>query len=106
MQHNRLSFRETLQDLAVGFVALAELHIGQQRAALCDTKHRPALAAAEEGADRDLQHVLLLPDHGPDLDTERVAEQARVRGWIDEVDDDVDALLLDAERRHLSETRR
>ena len=70
------------------------------------SRRPPILAATEEAADRHLEDVRLLPDDDPNLHAVAVAERPRGGRRIDEIDDDVDALLLDAERGHLREAGR
>ena len=50
-----------------------------------------------------LEHVRFFPHDDPHLDTVGIPERSRRGGRVGEIDDDVHALLLDAERRDLRE---
>ena len=65
-----------LEDLPFALVALPELHRLQAGTAVFDDEHGPSLAAPEERADRDLQHVVVAPDDDAHLDAIAVAERA------------------------------
>src|SRR5262245_50591014 len=102
MQDDRGAGLEAARDLPVALVALTELHGLTTHASLLDDEHGPAFALAEETSDRDLEHAVVLPQDDADLNAIAITETRRFAG-IREIDDDVDALLLDAERRDLHE---
>src|SRR5690606_32492921 len=80
---------------------------GRQRGrAVDDAVDGPLRAAAEERGYGYLQHVVVFPHDDRDLDAIAVAERLPRRLRVREVDDHVDALLLDPERRNLREAER
>src|SRR5690606_32300230 len=91
------------EDLSLGRVAAADGDGAGAGVAVLDSEDGPGVGGAEEGAGGDLQDVGLLPDDDAGLDTEAVAEGGAGLGRIGEVDDDPDALLLDAEGGDLRE---
>ncbi len=103
MEDDGVAGGEAAAHLGLDAVALADLDDLRARAAVLDHEHRPALATAEEAADRHLQDPRILPDDHAHLDAVAVAQLAPGGRGIGELDDHVDALLLDAERRHLHE---
>ena len=76
------------------------------RTVVLDDVDRPHLFVAEEAAGRHLEHVLARRHDDPDLDPVAIADVGARLGRIDEIDDGVDPLLFDPERRDLCEARR
>ena len=92
--------REPVQNLGLVGIAKAGFHDTAAGSALLDGEDGPAFWGLEEGSGRDFQDVLFFPEHDAGFDPLAVAQAA---GGIDEVGDDVDPLLFDAERRDFGE---
>lgn len=75
----------------------------QARHAVPGDEHRPLLPLAEQRRHRHRDEVLAAPDPDPGHDAEAVAEAPPVRVRTGEAQHHGDALLLDAEGRHLGD---
>ena len=64
------------------------------------------VAAAEQSAGRHFEGLVGFPNDDAGFDAEVVAQVAALLGRREEVGDDIDALLLDAQRGHLHEAGR
>src|SRR5690606_34894108 len=97
---------ETAQHLRLARSTLPYGHTAQPGAAIGDLVERPATIHPEQGRQRHLQHVVFVPDHDANLHPESIPERGATGGIGIQIDDDVDALLLDPERGELREPRR
>jgi hypothetical protein len=79
---------------------VTHLQVSLARPAVLDHEHAPGVAAPEQRARRDLQHVAALPHDDADFDAIAIADRSRL---VHEVADHVDPLLFHAKRRHLGE---
>ena len=102
MQHDGRAGLEPAGDLSFVLVALTELHRLPAYATLFDDEHCPALALTEESSDRNLEHVVVLPENDAHFDAVAISESGGF-GRIDEVHDDVHPLFFDAKRGDLHE---
>ena len=105
MQHDPLVLGET-RNFSLDAVALNELHVSELRAPRLVHEHRPLHTIAEQRSQRYLENVLALREHDPGIDLVAVCEARPFVTQAHDVDDDVDPLLFDAERRDLGETER
>ena len=103
MQDHALAGRQAAHDLGVPGVARPHLDDPDTGAGPLDDEHGPGLALPEQRAERDEQGIRRLVDDDADEHAVVVAEPAPLAGIARERQHDLDALLLDAERRHLGE---
>ena len=68
-------------------------------------KGGPLVSLAEQAGHGHLQHLVLLPEDHADLDAITIAKRLRGPVRAGQLDDHIDALLLDAQRRHLGSGR-
>src|SRR5690606_35234557 len=73
----------------------------EPRLAVRGAEDRPAALVAEECRKRDLHHLRAFPFHDAEVDGVAIAEARARPGGGEDVEDGVDALLLDPERRDL-----
>ena len=104
MQHDPLAGLEPGRDLGLQAVLVPDFHLAQHGPTAVGDEHGPPLALAEEGREGHLEHVAALPEHDARLDAIAVTEALPLLARFLDVDDHVDALLFDAERRHLGES--
>ena len=100
-----LARRDAVPDLREHTVLLPDLDVAQHRPAVFPGKQRPVLAIPKQGCQRDGEHAVSLPQHNAGLNLVAVAEPLPAV-LAREIDDHVDALLLDAERGNLQEAER
>ena len=100
MQHDGCAGLEPAGDLSFVLVALTELHRLPAYATVFDDEHCPALALTEESSDRNLEHVVVLPENDAHFDAVAISEPDSLSS-IDEIHDDVHPLFFDAERGDL-----
>src|SRR4029079_10370672 len=103
MDDHGIARLEPRADLRFELSAVPHVDGAELRAAAPDAKDGPAGPLAEEGASGDLHHVASFPRHDPHFDAVAVAEGCPSLAGVLEIDDDVDALLFDAERGNLQE---
>lgn len=72
----------------------------QTRPSLCGDKDGPFFALPEQSAERQLEDLALEQDD-LHVDSVTMSERTPTFRWIGKIEDDVDPLLLDSERRHL-----
>nr|WP_300532070.1 carboxypeptidase-like regulatory domain-containing protein [Maricaulis sp.] len=87
---------DKLRHLAIG---PANLDRGENGAAIDATIDCPGSVLAEQGGNRDLQCVIGRPDGNGRLDAETVTEPGPVLRLVEKVDDHINPLLLDPQRR-------
>src|SRR5690606_20303563 len=105
IRHEPRALLQAVDNLDITRTTLPDAHLAPHGPAVVDRVHGPVAPDAEQRGRRHLEDSGRIPDHDADLDTVPVAETrerlARVGIGLDRIDDDVDALLLDTERRDL-----
>src|SRR5215471_6316125 len=103
MHDDAIASRDARCNLSLLAGLMADFDPGALGAVLNNPIDGPSLTVAKQGARWDLEHIPPLPDHNANLDAIRVAECGAGPSRIREIEDDVDALLLDTQRRDLRE---
>jgi hypothetical protein len=103
MHHYPFSAFETIADLGDDAITLPCRNMTQSRATVLLDEQRPFLPIPEQRCQRHGQDVVDVPQHDSGFDLVAVPQPLSAL-FTREVYDDVDALLLDAERRDLEET--
>src|SRR5262245_49531226 len=85
---------------------MAGLHDRAARAAVAYRIDGPVVALAEQGANRNGQHIIALPGRHMDDHAELVAQTRPAFPAAIQVDGYLHALLLDAQRRYLEKAGR
>src|SRR5690606_9305455 len=105
MGHHLFALLEPAEDLDAQAGPMARLDRAHRNGLLLaiEDEGRPLLAMPEERARGRLENPLLLPGDDASLDSIGFAKARPALARRDEIDDDDDALLLDAERRDIRE---
>src|SRR5688572_21738639 len=103
---DQLARAETARDLGLCLATVTDPDRCELGSASIDAIDRPPIAVTEQGSDRHLRHLGRTPERNSRPYAISVPERQPERARIGQRDDDVHALLVDAERRDLRERRR
>src|SRR5689334_13006289 len=95
MNNHRIAFFEATEDLGFQPIVLANLNRAELRPAAFNAVDSPLLSLQKQAPGRDLEDVLLLPDDDLGFHAIGIAQGPPLLQGADEIDDDIDALLLD-----------
>lgn len=98
--------RQALDNFGFEIIAMADGHAMQAGLVVFDGEDGPISIFAEERAAGDLQHVRPFPNDDAGFHTIGITERTALFRRLGEIDNHIDALFFDAERRDLQEAGR